>query len=278
MVNPVTTQGARPIFLSVGFGTLDSRLSQLFTRVALSLARYRSYRDAGSRDLMKCAGFRRDDPVFPDLAYSLPLSESRRSEQRESVGRVIGLSPLCYCHPCHWPRKDASTYEAYLQNLTLIVKWLVNKSYRVSMFASDSPDQFAIDDLWGLLSTTMSPEELGFIERHHVANVQAFLDHASRVELLVASRLHGVLLAQLAGTPVLALSYDRKVDVQMESVGQSFFRLPIDKIDMPAFEDRFVRLEASLDPVRQHLHARCSESRALLEAQYDAILQPRHES
>ncbi len=52
--------------------------------------------------------------------------------------------------------------------------------------------------------------------------VQIFSSERSCVDLMVASRLHSVLLAQLVGTPVLALSYDRKVDVQMESVGQSF--------------------------------------------------------
>ncbi len=92
-------RGIRPIFLSVGFGELDSRLSRLFIRTALSLASYRSYRDTGSRDLMKCAGFRRDDPVYPDLAYSLPLNRSHNSQDHRRAGRVVGLSPFCYCHP-----------------------------------------------------------------------------------------------------------------------------------------------------------------------------------
>ena len=147
----------------------------------------------------------------------------------------------------------------------------------MSLFASDSPDRFAIDDLWERLSTTMSPEELRSVERHDVANVQGFLDHASRVDLMVASRLHGVLLAQLVGTPVIALSYDRKVDVQMESVGQSSFRLSVDAIEFDAqFQDVLSAVVPTSRPHEQQIQARFSEVRAQLEVQYDCASSLKH--
>ena len=269
---------ARPIFLSVGFGELDSRLGRFFTRTALRLAAYRSYRDAGSRDLMQRAGFRRDDPVFPDLAYSLPLPAGPLRREGHPRVRVVGLSPFCYCHPRCWPRKDAGVYGAYLRNLCTIVQWLVTRQLRVSIFASDSPDRFAIDDLWDLLSHEIPAEGLQSVERHHVPTTQSFLDHASRADLMIASRLHGVILAQLAGTPVIALSYDRKVDVQMEAAGQSSFRLTVDHFQMSQFQDSFVRLESGLEAARQQIQARFREYRAELEVQYDAIFRPGHES
>ena len=270
-------RGARPIFLSVGFGTLGTRLSRMFTRTALSLAAYRSYRDSGSRDLMKLAGFCRDDPVYPDLAYSLSLDSDRRSRDfaRFDAGSVVGLSPFCYCDPRIWPRKDASIYDTYLRNLADFVQWLVAQKCRVSLFTSDSPDQFAIDDLWELLSARMSAEDLDCITRHQVTNVNSFIDHASRVDLMVASRLHSVILAQLAGTPVIALSYDRKVDVQMESVGHGSFRLPLEAIQLSEMQACFERLRANHEAAREQIRARFLESRAQLEAQYDGIFRPR---
>lgn len=271
-------RGARLIFLSVGFGELDSRLGRFFTRTALRLAAYRSYRDSGSRDLMQRAGFRRDDPVFPDLAYSLALPASPLRRDGQAKVRLVGLSPLCYCHPRCWPRKDAGIYDAYLRNLCKIVQWLVTRNLRVSIFASDSPDRIVIDDLWDLLSHEISAQGLQSVERHHVATTQSFLDHASRVDLMIASRLHSVLLAQLAGTPVIALSFDRKVDVQMEAAGQSSFLLTIDHFQMAQFEDSFVRLETGLEAAREEIQARFREYRAQLEVQYDAIFRPGDES
>jgi polysaccharide pyruvyl transferase WcaK-like protein len=267
-------RGARPIFFSVGFGTLDSRLSRLFTRIALSLAAYRSYRDTGSRDLVNRAGFRRDDPVFPDLAYSLPLDRSQHSQDHQRGGRVVGLSPFCYCHPRHWPRKDAAIYEVYLRNLTTIVQWLVAKEYRVSLVGSDSPDEFAIDDLWELLSTTMSSEQLAAVERHRVTNVQGFLEQAARVDVMVASRLHGVLMAQRVGTPVIALSYERKVDVQMKAVGHGAYRLSIENLRLSDFQECFETLQASPGIARQQIQTHFDDCRALLDDQYDTVLRP----
>jgi len=265
-------RGARPIFLSVGFGTLDSRLSRLFTRVALSLAAYRSYRDAGSRDLMRGAGFCRNDPVYPDLAYSYPLERLRFRDDRRSPTGVIGLCPFSYCDPRVWPRKDAATYAAYLQNLFSIVRSLIAKGWRVTLFASGGFDRMAIADLWELLTRELSPDTMRSVDRPDVRSVDGFLEQGSRVDIVVASRLHGVILAQLAGTPVIALSFDRKVDVQMEAVGQGVFRLAIDEFKLGDFVSCLDRLLANREVIRSQIRASFSESRAQLEVQYDAIL------
>src|SRR5690606_39210187 len=70
----------RVVVLSVGFGTLESRMSRLLTRIALRWAHYRSYRDEGSRRLMRAAVFRPADadPVLPDLAFSLARAPAKQ--------------------------------------------------------------------------------------------------------------------------------------------------------------------------------------------------------
>jgi polysaccharide pyruvyl transferase WcaK-like protein len=269
-------RGARPIFLSVGFGSLDSRLSRFFVRRALSLAAYRSYRDPGSRDLIKRAGFRRNDLVYPDLAYSLPLDGYRLDPAGRPAGRVVGVSPFGHRHP-QYPlgkTRDYSAYEAYIRKMVAIVQWLVTKGYRVSMWTSVQFDPVAVDDLWDKLTAESSPEIMKSIERHAVTTVRGYLEHAAAVDVMVASRLHGVLLAQLVGTPALALSYERKVDVQMELVGQSEFCLGVDHLQVAEFQECFNRLEASLDSAREQIQTRFADYRAQLDVQYDAILQP----
>lgn len=246
------------MFLSVGFCSLGTRLGRLFTCTSLFLSAYRSYRDAGSGDLMRHAGFRRNDPVYPDLAYSYPPERLRFLSTRSRDARVIGLSPFCYCDPRVWPRKDGAAYAAYLQNLLAIVRSLTAKKWRVSLFASDECDSLAIADLWELLSRELLPDALALVDQHEVKTVDSFLERASRVNVMVASRLHGVILAQLAGTPVIALSYDRKVDVQMESVGHSAFCLAVDRFQHSEFQDCFGRLKADLHAARTDQDSICS--------------------
>ena len=223
---------------------------------------------------------RRDDPVYPDLAYSLPLEGYHLGRPGRPAGRVVGVSPFGHRHP-QYPlgkTRDYSAYEAYIREMVAIVQWLVTKGYRVSMWTSVQFDPVAVGDLWDKLTTESSPETMKSIERHAVTTVRGYLEHAAAVDVMVASRLHGVLLAQLVGTPTLALSYDRKVDVQMELVGQSSYCLGVDRLQLSEFQECFNRLEASLDCARTQIQERFADYRAQLEVQYDAILLPESRS
>ena len=80
------------LFVSVGAGPVYSRKGRFFVKTALSLADFRSYRDESSRRYLEGIGFRAgNDPLYPDLAFSLP--ESRVPPGHDGEGRrpVVGL-------------------------------------------------------------------------------------------------------------------------------------------------------------------------------------------
>ena len=116
------------------------------------------------------------------------------------------------------------------------------------MFTSERNDQVAVADLWAKLTTETSPEVMKSVERHEVTTVCGFIEHAAAVDVVVASRLHGVLLSQLAGTPALALSYARKVDVQMELVGQTRFASTWIACNFPNFKSVSTVSKRTLSP------------------------------
>src|SRR6266496_3591521 len=61
------------LFVSVGVGPVYSTLGKYFVKSALSLADFRSYRDNASLEYLKRIGFETNrDPIYPDLAFSLP--------------------------------------------------------------------------------------------------------------------------------------------------------------------------------------------------------------
>ncbi len=264
-------RGARTVFLSVGYGSLDRGASRLMVRCALGLADYRSYRDSGSRDLMRKAGFKRDDPIYPDLAYSLPQQTVDAPAPQHPRQRVVGLCPFPYFKPKLWARTDSNLYSTYLRHLISIVQWLNARGYRVSVFASHTVDCLVIDDLMKLLRSEFCQPDLDRVEAHSATSVRHFLEHASSVSCLIASRLHSVLLSHLVGTPVIALSYERKVDVQMENAGQKRFRLPIEGFRMEDFEGCFTRLEAERESASQELLDHRTRSRDELNAQFDML-------
>jgi polysaccharide pyruvyl transferase WcaK-like protein len=87
----------------------------------------------------------------------------------------------------------------------------------------------------------------------------------------VVSRLHGVILSMLAGTPIVALSYDRKVTALMDDAG-----LQTQCWDIRAFApaELLSQVEAiSLDVARQstRLAEVTAAFRRQLDTQYDRL-------
>ena len=275
LVKFVTTArllGVPVYFLSVGVGSLNSRLSIWFARRALGQARYRSFRDAGSLQMLRKIGFRRPDPVIPDLAFSFP--EDRIPRRRSSNGRrlTIGVSPICYCDPRVWPREDLGVYRGYIARLADALAGLLRDGHALIFFTSARSDGLAVADVVQVLTARIAPIYSELVSIEDVSTVQGFLEHASAVDVVVASRLHSVILAHLVGTPVIALSFERKVTVQMDMMEEMEHCLDIERFLPSEFYSAFSSLRGKKEAVSIRLGKKVMLFRTQLQQQYDATL------
>jgi polysaccharide pyruvyl transferase WcaK-like protein len=265
--------GTELIFLSVGAGPVDGWLSRVFCRTALRLSSYRSYRDEASKQFVRARlKFRKDDPVYPDLAYSL-----HTKEQPPAAGnrRIVGLGVMTYNDPRHWPDKDVSVYRGYLERHAAFVRWLVERGYRVSLLVGESrADRDTLDDLVAILERDL---DLGGddapVRSDSILTVDELLAQIDRADLVVASRLHNVLLATLRYKPVIALSYHPKIDSLMEEAGQARYCIPIHDFDLDLLKARFQELEQNRAVIREHYADLVAERRVALQEQYERVLQ-----
>jgi polysaccharide pyruvyl transferase WcaK-like protein len=263
------------LFVSIGKSSLDSRLSRFFIRVSLRLAEYRSYRDCDSKTAVQSLIDASNDPVCPDLAFSYPRPAIQPLTGNDSPGSrmVVGVSPISYCDPRVWPQKDKRRYDAYLSQLSEMVKWLLKEQYRVLFFTTDSPDIATLDDLQSMLPTgAYGADAIQSLPGSSEQSPDSLLRGISSAGLIIASRLHGVILSHLNGIPVLALSFDPKVDSHMAAVGQEKYCLSIDTLDSHTLNERFVALKAARQTERAHLCSVALRFRQLLDHQYDSIL------
>lgn len=270
--------GATVRVVSVGAGPIRHRLSGWFLHLTLRLAHGRSYRDVESRELLSPWGFPRRDPVVPDLAFSHPRGEvvpPAPSERGREV--VVGLSPLAYCHPAPgpWPRQDAGRYAAYFQVIESTCASLLREGSPVVLFNSQiRNDRYAFDDLLASLARQdLVPDGTRF----H-AEVTEGLDHLfeqiTRADVVITSRLHGVILAYLLHRPVISLSYDPKIDAVMRHFGQSEFCLDIETTRAPLLQARLRAMIERLPEIRARVRSVVQANRARLEAQYDELFGP----
>lgn len=267
--------GVPLLFVSVGKSFLEHPLSRFFVGVALRVARYRSFRDQYSKREVDGLADTSDDPVYPDLAFSFPKGPQERAGEHGSTNGplVVGLSPIAYCDPRVWPKKDVRQYAAYVRQMADMVKWLIGQGHQVFFFTTDSPDTTTVEEIMDLVgSPPVDGGGLKVLPGSEQQSSESLLQGICGSDLIIASRLHGVILSHLSNTPVLALSFDPKVDAHMQEIGQREYCLPIEHLQFEKLIERFSALRAAREQERTHLVSATVRFSDLLSAQYDRIL------
>lgn len=257
--------GSSVVFLSVGACRIGSRLTRLFLKTALSLACYRSYRDAESRRLALGITPRADGPVLPDLAFSLSRASMEPSIRAESTALRVGVSPIAYRHARLWPTADQVQYERYIAEVACFVKEVLRSGDSVTLFSSSPPDDQTFTDLHKSVGLGLDSASRGRLITSACGNVGELVDVLHSVDLVVASRLHGVLLSFLSGRPAIAISYDRKVTSLMEELGQAEYCVDIQSFKSDDLLERLSALRAHSEVIKSAVAATCR--------QYDEVLQ-----
>jgi polysaccharide pyruvyl transferase WcaK-like protein len=258
----------------VGAGGLQHRLSRWFLRAALSLADYRSYRDTYSKDVLTGIGVdTRRDPVYPDLAFSLPAPEAAPARGGDGGGAVVGLGLMeYYGRPCN-PEDGRAVYQAYIDNVATFVTWLLGHGYTVRLLLGDmSYDSRAAHDVIGRLHERQVSYDPARLIHEPVSSVADLLAQLAETQIVVASRFHNVLLALKLTKPVVSISYyGRKNESLMAGVGLSDYCQEIERVDVTRLTEQLLELQERSAGVRHDLEKKLDEYRAALDEQYRFI-------
>ncbi len=265
--------GVAVVFLSVGACRIKSPLAKLFLKTALSFACYRSYRDAESRRLALEIARHAEGPVVPDLAFSFPVRPCEPLVRSEAASLRVGVSPIAYCHPELWPTKDPVQYERYITELARFVSRMLQDGVTVFLFSSSPPDDQIFADLCQRLDPGLAATARARLSQSATASLGDLLDLLASMDLVVASRLHGLLLSFLLGKPALAISYDRKVKSLMEELGQGVYCLDIEAFNSDDAVKVFSMLQANRDAIVPAVAATCRQYSEVLQQQFRFLVQ-----
>ena len=156
----------------------------------------------------------------------------------------MGVSPIAYARPGFWPTEDRAQHERYMTELALFVAELLRRGSVVTLFSSSSPDEQLFNDLRARIDPGLESEMRARLLFANIPSVQDLLVLLHSLDFVVASRLHGLLLAFLTGKPCVALSYDRKVETLMMDVGLNAYCLDIRSFTSESLLATFRRLQA----------------------------------
>ena len=255
----------RVFFLSVGVERIEHPTSRHLLRRALGLADYRSFRDDHSRSQLVNAGIPvAEDPIYPDLAFSLPVPDDLLAG-RKTGSVAVGV----FCHRSRGAAsaEDLAAYRSYIEKLGRFVLFLLARNKSVRLVIGDISDVAVIDDL----KTWLAPHNPPPIESEPAASVEEVLRQLAGAEFVVATRFHNVLLALHLGIPVLSIAYEGKNDSLMREAGLGDFCQSIDLLDVDKLIDQFCKLEAQSAQIVPQLTLRKEKFQRQLEEQYDKL-------
>jgi len=265
------------LFVSVGVGPLRHPLSRFFVKCVLLLADYRSYRDDLSRQYMRRIGFdSTHDPVYPDLAFSLPMPPIPREGHCTTGKPVIAVGVKDY-HGQYgpWPLQHHpdDIYRHYLDKVTAFVAWLLEHLYTVRLVIGDaSYDTQVLADLRKSLNErNVKHENLQVIDEP-IESLEQLVSQLATSNIVVSPRFHNVVLGLLLNKPVISLSYHDKFVSLMDGVGLAKYCQPIDHLDVDELIDQFIEIEKNAEDLRPFISQKTEEYRKALDKQYTAIL------
>jgi polysaccharide pyruvyl transferase WcaK-like protein len=267
-------RGAKVRFVAVGAGPIHGAPARYFIWRALKVADYRSFRDAFSRSQLGSAGMdTREDPIVPDLAFSLPEPLFRAAPGPAPDRPVIGVGVFDYYGP-HPDRHDSEAFhQAYLEKMADFIARLLREDYTVRILIGDLTYDPKVRSavLAGVAKRGVALRS-GQLINEDMHSVSDLLSQLAATTLIVSPRYHNLLLGIMLGKPVLSISYDPKNDALLEGVGLGEYRQPIESFDVDLLRAQLARLERNAPEIRRRIGEQSAVYRRLWEREYSFVL------
>jgi polysaccharide pyruvyl transferase WcaK-like protein len=249
-------------YLAVGIDKLDSKLSRRFCVWSLNGSTWRSFRDPASHTKMLGLGLRGSAAVCPDVVFGLAPPVKERACTDPSF---VVLSPISRRT---WARDETQTHQQYMDALTECGLYFSRLGLDVKIICSQP--MMDGDDA-RQLERSLSERGAATVTLCKTPTVTDFLLQVGGAELVIASRLHAVILSLITGAPVVAVAHLAKVDAAMKAVGLDEFCLAMKDVgadDLVALSERaYVARQALARQVKQANSRLKSE----LEATFNAL-------
>lgn len=256
------------LFVSVGAGPLYSRAGRRFVRWALALADFRSYRDLSTLQyLQRSDVIHGDDPVYPDLVFSLPALDLPAPALR-SPRPVVGIGLMEDAGRYSTEDPVANRWEKYLDSLAELVAWLIAHEFEVRFIIGDTCDTAVTADLRKRLQGELRETDFAHIIDEPAITVKGLFSQLAATDIVVATRFHNILSAVLLDKPVVGIPFHHKCSSLLRQMELLEYSQDIGAVTGDALIGSFSRLWQNAAEARRRTRGRVDDCRRALEEQY----------
>lgn len=258
----------------VGVGVLKPQRPRLqrFLRWSANLTAYIATRDPESRYLLTAMGVHRPTiQTLPDLAVALePAPEAATTlllaeniNLRRPYVAVNVRAPELEQYGTAWGDAEYEAIARVCQNIIDHDGMDIVCVPFVCAAAHPSLDQITPTDDVLMLELARRIDRNGHV---HVSRADRYPTEVAALlrdaHVAIGMRLHFLILAASAGTPVVALSYARKVRAFMSSISLEHLCVDIEGLDAATLTTRVARAQAEHDRIAVQLITWCRQARA----------------
>lgn len=228
----VYSQGLGPVRRDRYFKPITS----IFSRCA-----YVSVRDTESANLLGRMGYTKDVEVVPDPVMGLPLRQAVPDKANATaVSDAADRPPVIGVSVRYW-NKDKSELRGIAQSLRQIIDHHAPEPVEVRFLPFHLPadEQASVEMMDELRQLTGTGAVLKLVQG--VEHPQDMLREVASCDLLIGMRLHSLIYAASQYVPMVAVSYDPKIDQFMRRLDASAVT-HVDDYQAEAVADEAIRL------------------------------------
>ncbi len=264
-------RGRRVAVFATGVDNLNSKVGTRLSFAAMRLAHYKAYRDQKSLEAARATGMREPGHVCPDPAFSLPI-EHLNLRGRPPAGNATRVVVVCPISERAWMQASDRSYAAYRESFVTLCIELLRVGIEVRI--SNSQINMDMPVVEEMAAAVRSAAE-GLASRLLVTPARTVDEYAliaARADVVIASRLHGVILPLVVGTPVIGISYMRKVSQLLSEVGMAEQCVELREVSAQKVVDMTLQLLAQAPAARMKITALNSVLRHQLDQEYAALI------
>ncbi|SOB90881.1 polysaccharide pyruvyl transferase CsaB [Ureibacillus xyleni] len=206
-----------------GAGPLNTGLGKWFIKYMAKHAQNISVRDPKSKQLLQQIGVKREVHLIGDPAFSLEVERNGFSERPKKVG----VTAVPYYNASYWPTGDETLYNNYITGMAKNLDKLIEEfQVDVTFFATKYPQD--ADVTKDIQQQMQQGNKTSIIDEN--LKPQKLLDLSAGFDVLVGTRLHSLILATDANTPIIGVSYHTKVNDFLQMAGLGEYSISIDSL------------------------------------------------